>query len=63
MGAVIVTLPAGLSSEGVEIAVPVGDEDGTAPWFLEGDVLIRPAHSAQRWERLQAVGGTVAVRK
>lgn len=60
MGAVIVTLPPGLSSDGLQIAVTV-DADFAQSWEL-GDVLVRPAYSTQRWERLDAVGGTVEVR-
>lgn len=56
MTTAIVRIPGGLSSDGVEIAVPV-DGDGQV-----GDVLVRPAHSAQRWERLLILGGSVEVR-
>lgn len=52
---VVVTLPGGLSSDGLQIAVTLS-EDGAE------DVLVRPAYSSQRWERLSAVGGSVEVR-
>lgn len=62
MPTILVTLPGGLSSDGVQVAVPVDDQDGTVPWVLDGDVLVRPAFSSQRWERLAAVGGSVEIR-
>lgn len=55
---VIVRLPGGLSSDGIEVFVPVNDFET----HTDG-VLVRPAHSSQRWERLSAVGGSVEVRQ
>lgn len=56
MSTVIVRLPGGLSSDGVEVAVSLDSDAGVE------DVLVRPAFSSQRWERLAAVGGSVEVR-
>ena len=56
MTAVIVTIPGGLSSDGLQIAVTLDGDSGV------DDVLLRPAYSTQAWERLTAIGGTVEVR-
>lgn len=58
MATVIVTIPGRLSSDGLQIAVPDFTHDIDGP----PEVLVRPAHSAQAWDRLVALGGTVEVR-
>jgi hypothetical protein len=57
MPTILVTLPGGLSSDGVQLAIPV--EPDLADHI---DVLVRPAHSAQRWERGSVLGVTVEIR-
>ena len=53
--AVLVTLPPGLSSDGLQVAVTFeGDE--------VQDVLVRPATGGLAWENLTALGGSVVVR-
>lgn len=52
MSAVIVTIPGGLSSDGLQIAVTLGQDAEVT------DVLIRPAHSSQAWERLASIPGS-----
>ena len=55
MSILIVTLPAGLSSEGVQIAVHA---DAAGPYAVD----VRPANSNQQWTPVTQVGGTTEVR-